>query len=399
MTVTKAQGDNYDVVIVGAAAMGSSTAHFLAANPDFTGSILLIERDPSYTFSATALSSSSIRHQFSTDINIQLSMFGTEFIKSFGDACEVDGQKPDLQFHENGYLYLIDEKNKHTLIDNHERQKALGANVALLDPAQISERFPWLNTDGVAAGNLGLTGEGWFDSVGLMQGMRTKARANGVELIKDEVVALGRSGDKITSVTLASGRTVNCDVFVNAAGPWANDICKMAGISIPVEPRKRCIFVFDCREEMPEGMPAVIGPSGVFCRPEGKSFLSTIEPHVDPVVDHSDYSIDNYLFEEHIWADLGEMIPAFEYIKVVQSWAGHYEFNAFDQNGIIGAHAEISNFYLINGFSGHGLQQSPGAGRGISELITYGNFRTLDLTPLSHQRIVNNNPLLENLVI
>ena len=212
MTVTKATGDNYDVVIVGAAAMGSSVAHHLAKNPDFNGSVLLIERDPSYTYSATALSSSSIRHQFSTDINIQLSQFGTKFIKGFGQECEVDGEQPDLQFHENGYLYLIDEKNRHTLVENHGRQKALGADVVLLEPHEIEARFPWLNAESVSLGNLGQSGEGWFDSVGLMTGMRNKARANGVELIKDEVVALGRTGDQITSVTLKSGRVVSCEI-------------------------------------------------------------------------------------------------------------------------------------------------------------------------------------------
>lgn len=391
--------DFYDVVIVGAATMGSSVAHFLATNPDFDGSVLLIERDTTYARSATALSSSSIRHQFSTEINIQLSMYGTEFIKGFGDACEVDGERPDLQFHENGYLYLVDEAIRETLIENHNRQKALGADVALLEPEQIKERFPWMNVDGVSLGNLGLTGEGWFDSVGLMTGLRNKARANGVEFIKDEVVAIKREGSKIESVTLKSGRTVSCGTFVNAAGPWANDICAMANIAIPVEPRKRCIFVFDCRGEMPKNMPAVIAPSGVFVRPEGLSFLSTIEPEIDPTADREDFNVDNYLFEEHIWAELGDLIPAFEYIKVVQSWAGHYEFNVFDQNGIIGRHPEVSNFMFINGFSGHGLQQSPGAGRGVSELITYGEYRTLDLSPLSYERIVANQPLRENLVI
>jgi glycine/D-amino acid oxidase-like deaminating enzyme len=192
---------------------------------------------------------------------------------------------------------------------------------------------------------------------------------------------------------------VTCDYVVNAAGPWANDVCQMAGVEIPVEPRKRCIFVFSCREEMPDGMPAVIAPNGVFCRPEGLQFLSTIEPEVDGVADRDDYSVDIELFEEHIWPTLAEVIPAFESIKVARSWAGHYEFNTFDQNGIVGPHGDIPNLILANGFSGHGLQHSPAVGRGVAEWIVYGEYRALDLTPLSHQRIVKNEPLLENLVI
>jgi glycine/D-amino acid oxidase-like deaminating enzyme len=361
--------------------------------------VLIVEREPTFSRAATALSSSSIRHQFSTEINIQLSMFGTQFIKSFGDECEVHGDRPDLGFQENGYLYLVDERNRDALVENHKRQKQLGADVALLEPQQINERYPWLVTETVSVGNLGLTGEGWFDNTGLMQGMRNKARSRGVDYIVDEVVGLGRSGNRIKSATLASGRTVTCDYLVNAAGPWANDVCAMADLTIPVEPRKRCIFVFSCREEMPQGMPAVIAPNGVFCRPEGLHFLSTIEPEIDGRADREDFRVNLNEFEEHIWPTLAELVPAFESIKVVRSWAGHYEFNTLDQNGIVGTHVEVENFIMANGFSGHGLQHSPGIGRGLSELITYGQFRTLDLSPLSHQRIVDNKPLLENLVI
>lgn len=391
--------DRYDVVIVGGAAMGSSTAHFLAANPDFDGSVLVIERDPTYTYAATALSSSSIRHQFSTDVNIALSMFGSEFIRNFADHCGVGDDRPDLGFRENGYLYLVPDKHRETLIDNHERQRRLGANVELLEPEQLRERYPWMNTEGVSIGNLGATGEGWFDNVGLMQGMRTRARANGVDWVRDEAVAVTRQGDRITSVALASGATVECGFLVNAAGSWADDLCGYAGVEIPVEPHKHCIFVFACREDMPSDMPAVIAPSGAFCRPEGDLFLSTIDLEVNTRAARDDYRVVNAEFEEHIWPDLAELIPAFESIKLMRSWAGHYEYNVFDQNGIVGPHAEIDNFMLANGFSGHGLQHSPGVGRGVSELITYGEFRTLDLTPLSHERIVQGEPLLENLVI
>lgn len=399
MSITPPSGDHYTVVIVGAAAMGSSTAHWLAKEPGFSGSVLLVERDTTYSRAATALSSSSIRHQFSTDINIQMSMFGSEFLRRFADECGVDGDRPDLGFHENGYLYTVDERNRDTLVENHERQRALGADVLLLSPEEMSQRFPWLEPVGVAVGNLGLSGEGWFDNTGLMQGMRAKARASGVDFAKDEVVRLGRDGDRLTSVTLASGRTVTCDFVVNAAGPWADDVCTLAGVSIPVEPRKRCIFVFSCRQEMPSGMPAVIAPNGVFCRPEGLNFLSTVEPEDDPTAARDDFTVDTWLFEERIWPTLAEMIPAFEAVKVVRSWAGHYEFNAFDQNGIVGPHSQVANLVLANGFSGHGLQHSPAVGRGVAEWIAYGEYRTLDLSPLGHRRIVAGEPLLENLVI
>lgn len=379
--------------------MGSSTAHFLAANPDFDGSILVIERDPTYVRSATALSSSSIRHQFSTEINIQLSMYGTEFIRSFADHCGVDDDRPELGFRENGYLYLVSDDTRDTLAENSERQRRMGADVALMEPEQLAARFPWLNTEGISLGNLGLTGEGWFDNVGLMQGMKAKARSNGAHYARDEVVGVDRAGSRISSVTLASGTTIECGTLVNAAGSWANDVCGLAGLEIPVEPRKRCIFVFACREELPDDMPAIVTPSGVFCRPEGLYFLSTLEPEVDVTADREDYQVDSAIFEEQIWAELAETVPAFEAIKLVRSWAGHYEFNTFDQNGIIGPHADVANLILANGFSGHGLQQSPGVGRAVSEWITYGEYRSLDVSALGHERIVAGRPLLENLII
>lgn len=390
---------SYDVVIAGGAVMGSSTAFFLAANPDFNGSILVIERDTTYAKSSTALSSSSIRHQFSNEINIQISQFGTQFIKSFGDYCTVDGDVPELGFQENGYLYLVGEKDRATLTGNYEKQVALGSDMALLTPDDISSRFPWMSTKDIAVGCLGLSGEGWFDSFGLMQGFKKKARSLGVTYINDEVVGLQRNGDQIDSVQLKSGETINCGYFLNAAGPRANQICAMADLQIPVVPRKRCIFVFDCREKVADKMPAIIDPTGIFCRPEGKYFLCTLEPIPDPTVDHDDFDVIHEEFEDRIWLPLAERVPAFEAIKVVNSWAGHYAYNTLDHNAILGPHTQVKNFLFANGFSGHGLQQSPAVGRGISEIITYGEYRTLDLSPLGYERIETGTPFLENLII
>ncbi|TDR12480.1 NAD(P)/FAD-dependent oxidoreductase [Marinomonas communis] len=389
----------YDVVIIGGAVMGSSTAYFLASNPDFNGSVLVIEKDTSYAKSSTALSSSSIRHQFSNEVNIKISQYGTEFIKSFSDYCAVDGDVPELGFQENGYLYLVGENEKPILTENYNTQVRLGSDMALLTPDDIKARFPWLETQGVAVGCLGLKGEGWFDSFGFMQGFKKKARSLGVEYITDEVVDLVRNGDAIESVKLKSGETIDCGYVLNAAGPRANQICEMAGLGIPVVPRKRCIFVFDCREKVADKMPAIIDPTGIFCRPEGQYFLSTLEPNPDPTVDYDDFDVIHSEFEERIWLPLAERVPAFEAIKVVNSWAGHYAFNTLDHNAILGPHTQVKNFLFANGFSGHGLQQAPAVGRGISEIITYGEYRTLDLSPLGYERIEKQIPFLESLVI
>lgn len=396
----QASRTSYDVVIVGGAVVGSATAYFLATNPDFTGSVLVIEKDWTYQRSATALSSSSIRHQFSNAINVKISQFGTEFIRNFKENVAVDADTPEIGFHENGYLFLAgNERGADVLRRNHETQVACGADVSLLDPDGLGRRFPWLNTEGLTLGSKGERGEGWFDSVGLLQGFRKKARSLGVDYIEDEVVAINREGDRIVSVTTRGGQVIACGMLVNTSGTNGKVMARMAGLDIPVEPRRRSIFVVDCRTPLGPGVGLTIDPTGVFFRPEGKFYLMGTSPRHDPEVDPADFAVMHDEFETEIWPTLANRVPAFEAIKVVNSWAGHYDYCTLDHNVILGPHAEVRNFLFANGFSGHGLQQSPAMGRGLCELIIYGSFRTLDLSPFGYERVVANRPFLEDAVI
>ncbi|MEX3968806.1 NAD(P)/FAD-dependent oxidoreductase [Paraburkholderia sp. EG286B] len=390
---------HYDVVIVGGAVVGSATAYFLAENPDFNGSVLVIERDWTYAKSATALSSASIRHQFSNPLNIQISQFGTEFIRDFHERVAVNGDAPELGFKENGYLYLGDANGAPMFERNCATQQSCGADVVLLDPDQLKAGFPWLNTEGLVNGVYGQSGEGWFDSYGLLQGMRRKARSLGIEYIENEVVDVLREGSTITGVVLKSGETIGCGLMVNAAGTCGPAMARLAGLDIPVEPRKRCLFVFDCRTPLEGVVPLTIDTTGIFFRPEGKYYLTGCYPDPDPLADVNDFDVIHAEFDEVIWPALAERIPAFEAIKVVNSWAGHYDFCMLDHNAIVGPHPEVTNFLFANGFSGHGLQQSPAVGRGLSELIVYGGYRSLDLAPLGYARVVENKPFLEEGVI
>ncbi len=396
----------YDVVIIGGAVIGSAVAYFLTENPDFKGSVLIIERDPTFAQASTSLSSSSIRNQFSNPINVQIGQFGTQFIREFPEVMEVDGDKPDLGFHEGGYLFLASsEEQVQILRENHEVQKSLGADVVLWDPDQLKAAFPHIKTDDLKLASYGQSGEGWFSNTGLMNGFRKKARAQGADYLIDEVVGILRDGDKITGVTLKSGDNISCGSLVNASGPRAAKTAAMAGINVPVEPRKRSLFVFDCAQS-PEGtasvnnghLPLMIDPSGTFCRPEGKFFLAGTVPFDDPAVDLDDFEPRHEEFDK-VWMDLAERSEAFEAIKLVNFWAGHYAFNTLDHNVIAGPHHEVSNFIFANGFSGHGLQQSPAVGRGVAEWIIYGEFRSLDLSPIGYDRVVRGEPFLEKAVI
>ncbi|MBN8629805.1 MAG: FAD-binding oxidoreductase [Rhodobacterales bacterium] len=390
---------SYDVIIVGGAAVGSSTAYWLGPSGL---SVLVVERDSTYEFSSTALSTSAIRQQYSNPINVKISQFGVEVIRGFAErmAPYFPGEAaPDLGFKEHGYLYCCSPDGVDAAKARVEMQRDLGAETVFLDPGPLKDRFPWLNVDDLGGGSWGAGAEGWFDSMGLLTGFRRAARAMGVEYIDNRVTGLTLAGGKVTGVRLETGEEIACGVLVNAAGPRAQQVAAMAGLSIPVAPFKRYSFVFASANPIPGRMPNVIDLSGTFVRPEGPLFLTGNTPGDDGPADYEDFSPRDEEFEESIWPALYHRIPDFDALKVVNRWTGHYEMNTLDHNGIVGFHPEVSNFMFANGFSGHGLQQSPATGRGVSELILHGEFRTLDLSPFAYDRIPAGKPFLEEAVI
>jgi glycine/D-amino acid oxidase-like deaminating enzyme len=379
------------VVIIGGGVVGSAVATFLAAmRPGWR--VIVIERDPTYEFASSALSASSIRQQFSSPINIAISRFGMEFLRSIGGLGLV----------EKGYLYLATQMGEEVLRSNHAVQRAQGADVLLMSPRELQSRYGWLNTEGIALGSLGVTGEGWFDGYSLLQALRSRAVAQGVEYRKDTAagfdLSLSDGVSHVGAVRLASGERIACSAAVNAAGAWARPVARWAGIDLPVHGRCRSVFHFTCPANL-DGFPLLIDPSGIWVRPEGSGFIAGFSPPQEADPDDAPLDVAHAAFDDHVWPLLAERIPAFEAVRLKSSWAGYYEMNVFDHNAIVGLHPACDNLYFANGFSGHGLQQSPGVGRGIAELIATGNWQTLELGVLGFGRILRGEPLVERNII
>lgn len=390
----RASSQRADVVIVGGGVVGSAVAYFLARDPDFWGSVVVVERDPTYATASTTLSAASVRQQFSTPVNIQMSQFAIQILKHPEMWFPLLDPVPEFDFVEGGYLFLASPAGGPTLWANHTIQRSLNVPVVILSPDELAYRFPWLNTSDIAGGSLGTSGEGWFDASALMVAFQQSARASGVTYLTGEVTGILSFGGRVDAVMLADGRLIECGTLVNAAGARAGALATFAGVDLPVVPRKRMVFSFSAKAEIDS--PLVIDSSGVYFRPDAPNYISGYSPKEgEPDPDTLDLTVDMAMWEGTVWPAIAHRVPAFEAVKMRRAWAGHYEVNTVDHNAIIGPHPEVTNLLFANGFSGHGLQQAPATGRGLAELIIHGGYRTIDLTPLGYERIARARPLRE----
>jgi len=382
----------YDVVIVGGGVIGSSVAYHLSANPDFTGRIAVIERDPAYTASSSSLSTSAIRQQFGTPPNIAMSAYSIGFLRRVNEALSVDGYDAGIGLKEPGYLILGTPEQVPLFKARNATQRACGTATELLDQATMQARHPWLRVDDLGIGSYGPVAEGWFDGPALLQAFKRRARAQGVQYVAGEVAGIDMEG---RAVVLATGQRLAFGTVVNAAGPWSGRVARMAGLDVPVVPRKRCVFVFDSPEKIPHG-PFVMDTSGFILRPEGHLYICGITPLQENADDDFSLEVDHALFDDLIWPALAHRIPGFEQLRLLRAWAGLYEYNVFDHSGIIGRHPDAPAMMLACGFSGHGMMHSPAAGLGTSELLLYGASRTVDVAPFAFERIAEGRPIEEH---
>ncbi|WP_293441527.1 FAD-binding oxidoreductase [Planktotalea sp.] len=394
---------HYDVVIIGGAMMGSSTAWFLTDNPDFDGSVLVVEMDSSYANCSTAHTNSCMRQQFSNKLNVQISQFAADFVKNLRGYMGNDTRVPELDIQNYGYMYLADTDSfADTLRENQKVQLEMGAETQLLSAEEIYSRYPFYNVDDIKLGSINLKDEGYWDGGTVFDWWRRAAKDRGAEYVTNRVVAMDVQESKVYSVTLESGELIGAGQVVNASGPRGALTAKMAGIALPVEPRKRFTWIFSAKQPLNQDLPLTIDPSGVHFRQDGpKTYLAGGPPDLeyDIAVDPSDFNMDHSRWENHVWPIIATRIPQFEAIKVVTEWAGHYAYNTLDQNAVLGAHPEITNFIFLNGFSGHGLQQSPAMGRATAEWLTYGSYRTLDMAPFGFERIAEGRTFEEKAII
>ncbi|HWY80827.1 MAG TPA: FAD-binding oxidoreductase, partial [Roseiarcus sp.] len=316
--MTGSSSSKEKVIIVGGAVVGSFVAYFLQ-EMGFNGQIQIVERDPTYRFSSTALSAASVRTQFGCRVNVRMSLFGAEFFRNIKDRF---GPDADIGFHENGYLILGAPTAAEARTVSLAMQRAEGAEILALDSDQLLARFPWLNVEDVGLGTFGARNEGWFDAWSLLSLIRSRVRSRGGEYISAEVQSFFLSSGRIGGVQLSSGQTLRSDCCVTAAGALSGRLMRNLGIALPVSPRKRTVFAVkaplsDC------AFPMLFDTTGAWIRPEGAGFICGVVPPADSDPDaEGDYEPQHELFEETVWPALAHRIPALEQLRLERSWAG-----------------------------------------------------------------------------
>ncbi len=374
--------------------MGSFVAWALR-KAGHAGPITVVEKDPTYQFSSTALSAASIRTQFGTPTNIQMSLHSAQM---FHDIKGVFGDDADIGFHEKGYLILGGLDQVAERVAAAEMQRSHGADIKVLGPEELRARFPGIDFAGVGVGTFGARHEGWFDAWSLLSLVRRAARQSGVDYLKAAVTAFDTQEAKVTGVVLSDGQIVPCDFCVLAAGAWSGRLAATLGIDLPVVPRKRTVFSFKTPFSL-SNFPMLFDTGGLWVRPEGEGYIGGIQPPPEDDADaDGDFEPQHALLEESFWPLLATRIPAMEQLRLQRAWAGHYEVNTLDHNGVVGAHDELTNLVFATGFSGHGVMHAPAVGRGVAELIAFGGYRSIDMSLLGWGRIRTSTAVTETIV-
>jgi len=383
--------NRYDVVIAGGGIMGCSTAYNLIIR-DGSLMIAVIEKDPTYTYASTSLSLANIRVQFSLKENILISKYGQEKLAVFAEEMRVDDDIPEINFHREGNLFMVDKSGQKEALDSLKKQKELSCEVEWWTPEKIRKNYPLYEPSLYPGGTFG-SDDGYFDANTLLNGYKKKSKLMGVDFIHDEVIKIKKCNGRVSGAELKSGRTLRTEILANCTGAWASQLLRTAEVLIPVFPVKRQVFVLEPEVRSPVPLPLTILPSGLYFRSETGSLLLCGKSMADDPKE-IDFTWNQQRFRDILWPELAEFVPAFDRLKILRGWAGLYAVNTFDGNAIIGEWPEIKGLFLANGFSGHGLQQAPAVGRYLAEIIT-GTPCSLDLSRFGAERILEGRPLSE----
>ncbi|XP_011190712.1 FAD-dependent oxidoreductase domain-containing protein 1 [Zeugodacus cucurbitae] len=409
-----------DVLIIGGGAVGSSAAYWLKKKARQGLNVVVIEKDFPHlnTKNCLTLPMGGLRQQFLLPENIEMSLYGAEFMRNSKEELGID-----VRFEPHGFLTLASEENAETLKRMSQIQNELGARTEMLTPERLKIKFPWLDIEDVAIGCQGLEKHGWFDSSNLLLGLRSKAMEYGTHFIKSElidfkfqnqpdVIIEGASTintynalDKAV-VKMPNGETrfIKFSLCVLAAGTNSEQIAKLAKIGtgsgllkipLPITKRNNYAYTFNNDEINTPGLgtPCVVDLNGTYFRRDGLSgnFITGFSSCTDKESDQKET-----IFETNVLPYLMRRMKLSQKPNVIESWEHTFEYNVFDENGIIGPHAYYNNLYIASGFSGLGLQLAPAVGRAISELIIDAQFRTIDLTRLGFDRIIVDRPMFEH---
>jgi glycine/D-amino acid oxidase-like deaminating enzyme len=384
-----------DVAIIGGGAIGAAAAYFLRSHPRACR-VAVIERDTSYQLASTPRASGGVRRLFSLPENIALSNYSIPFFARFDAEMAVDGERPAINFRKGGYLFIVPPAAARVLERNFAIQKANGVHVEWLERKDLKAKFPSMTVDDLGAGVLS-PDDGWLDPYGVLQGLRKKAKALGAEFVNDEVVALDVERRRLRAIRLKSGQSIEAEAVINAAGAWAKEICAMAGWTVPIEPMRRYEHYFEAAEAI-EPLPYIKDVHRLAFRPEGKGYSGGV-PNLDEPRGYN-FEVDHDYFQQVVWPALAARFPQFERSKEKNTMSGLYDQNEFDATPIIGPWTgKLDNFYLMAGFSGHGLMHAPGCGRAIAELILDGSYQTIDLARFGWARIAEGRRCAEDGIV
>jgi len=379
-----------DVVIVGGGVVGASAAFHLAAAG--AGSVMLLERADELGTGATGACAGGFRHQFSSRVNVLLSLASVRMILEFSEEHGLP-----LDVAQDGYLFLVRSQDSWgQFMAGVELQRSLGVEVEVLAPEEAGELVPGINLEGMVGATFGPR-DGIADPSGLTQGFATLARRAGAAIrTRAEVLAVDVAGDRVTGVTTSSG-TVSAPVVVNAAGPWARVIAASAGVDLPVDPIPRQVVVTGPFPGAPARKTLVIDADTTFYfHREGPGVLMGMGgKHERPSFDTR---VDERFIAEDVLPTAVEMFPPLQDADLRHSWCGLYEMTP-DRHPVIGEAPGVAGFYLANGFSGHGFQHAPIVGKLLAEMIFGGAATTVDVSSLGLDRFASGRVVPEHHVV